>query len=212
MKIVGVTGSIGMGKSTVAAALRKNGAAVWNADHIVHKLLGPGGAAVKQISEYFGNEILTGPFGEERINRDLLGKKVFNNSEDLQTLEKIIHPLIRYQERKFLMSAKFRGYSLSILDIPLLFETERHKRCDAIIVVTAPHFVQKARVLSRPGMTSEKFDGIVSRQMSDKEKKRRADFIINTGLNKSSIYSGVKVIMKKLQNLPIKNWPNSWPV
>ncbi|MBE03660.1 MAG: dephospho-CoA kinase [Gammaproteobacteria bacterium] len=210
MLIVGVTGSIGMGKSTVANVLKKHGAAVWNADNIVHQILGPDGSAVDHIAEYFGKKILVGTLGKNRVNRDLLGQIVFNNPEELKVLESIIHPLIRFEERKFLMISKFNGYSISVLDIPLLFETHGDSRCDATIVATAPKFVQKARVLSRPGMTKEKLDGILSRQMSDDEKMRRADFIVRTGLDKAVSYRALGLIIKKLKAWPCKNWPSSW--
>ena len=108
------------------------------------------------------------------------------------------------------MISKFNGYSISVLDIPLLFETHGDSRCDATIVATAPKFVQKARVLSRPGMTKEKLDGILSRQMSDDEKMRRADFIVRTGLDKAVSYRALGLIIKKLKAWPCKNWPSSW--
>lgn len=180
MVILGLTGSIGMGKSTAATLLRRQGVVVHDADAAVHRLLGRGGAAVPAIAACFPDVIVDGA-----VNRAALGAKVFGDDAALGKLERIIHPLVRAATDRFLKNAARQGRRLVVLDIPLLFESKNQRRCDRVMVVSAPAIVQRQRVLRRPGMTPEKFGAIVARQMPDSEKRRRADFVIPSGLGKA---------------------------
>ena len=179
MIILGLTGSIGMGKSAAAAGFRRLGVPVYDADKIVHGLLAEGGEAVARIGEMFPNTV-KGP----AIERDLMAGEVFGDPEALARLESILHPMVRRQERKFLEIAARRGRRLVVLDVPLLFETDGQTRCDAVVAVSAPGFIQEWRVLKRPGMTRERMQSILARQMPDAEKRRRADFVVLTGLGR----------------------------
>src|SRR5689334_1251690 len=176
MIVLGLTGSIGMGKSTAAALLRRLGLPVYDADAAVHRLLGPGGAAVPQVEAAF-----PGTSGFAGIDRRRLGARVFGDRAALRRLEAILHPLVRGEQRRFLKAMAARRAPLVVLDIPLLFETGGEQICDAVIVVSAPHFLQRARVLARPGMTEARFAAILAKQMPDREKRRRADFVVPTG-------------------------------
>jgi dephospho-CoA kinase len=172
--VLGLTGSIGMGKSATAGLFRRYGVPVHDADAAVHELYR--GAAIPLIAETFPDAIQKGV-----VDRAALGKIVLHDPERLRQLEAIVHPLVRSAERRFLEQAKKRGATLALLDIPLLFETGRERRCDAIVVVTAPAPVQRERVLARPGMTEDKFLAILTKQMPDPEKRRRAHFLVDTG-------------------------------
>ncbi|BBE33125.1 dephospho-CoA kinase [Sphingosinicella microcystinivorans] len=176
MIVLGLTGSIGMGKSTVAAMLRRAGVPVFDADAEVHRLQGPGGAAIEAIEAAFPGT--TGPKG---VDRPKLGAAVFGNTEARRRLEKIVHPLVREAQQAFLAEARQNRAAIVALDIPLLFEGGGHAHVDATIVVSAPAHVQRRRVLARPGMSHEKFAAILATQMRDREKRRRADFVIDTG-------------------------------
>ena len=174
--VVGLTGSIGMGKSTAAAMLRSMGIPVFDADAAVHRLLGPGGAAVRAIDAAFPGVVRDGA-----VDRQELGRRVFGNPEARRRLEKIVHPLVYRAERAFLARATRSGAPLVVRDVPLLFETGGDRRCAATIVVSAPPHIQAQRVMGRPGMTAEKFDGIRRAQMPDAEKRRRATYVVPTG-------------------------------
>jgi dephospho-CoA kinase len=176
MVILGLTGSIGMGKSTAASLLRRLGVPVHDADAAVHRLTGPGGKAVPLVEAAFPG--VTGPAGVDRLK---LGAIVFNDAAALKRLEAILHPMVRAAEQCFLRRMAARRESVVVLDIPLLYETGAERRCDAVIVVSAPAFLQRARVLGRPGMTEAKFRAILAKQVSDAEKRRRADFVVDTG-------------------------------
>lgn len=176
MIVLGLTGSIGMGKSTAARQLRRLGFAVHDADAAVHALLAPGGAAVPAIDAAFPGVVKNGA-----VDRAPLGAVVFNDPAALRRLEKIIHPLVRRAEHRFLARARRQRRRLVVLDIPLLFETGGETRCDAVAVVSAPPAVQARRVLARPGMTPERLASIRRSQMADRDKCRRADFVIPTG-------------------------------
>ncbi len=180
MFILGLTGSIGMGKTVVAGQFRQLGIPVHDADKAVHDLMAKGGGAVDKIREIFPEAIQNGV-----VERNILAERVFSDPRELFLLEKILHPLVRQAEQKFLRRAMIARYPLVVLDIPLLFETGGETRCDAVAVVTAPGFVQRKRVLSRPGMTPHRLAGILARQVPDVEKRRRADFIIPTGLGRA---------------------------
>lgn len=179
MRILGLTGSIGMGKSTAAAMLRRMGVPVHDADQVVHELTKPGGKAIPAIKAAFP-DIVSG----DTLNRPELSRRAFNDPTILHTLEQILHPLVRAEERRFLARQRARGERLVVLDIPLLYETHGETRCHAVLVVSAPRAVQLQRVLSRPGMSLAKLKGIEQRQMPDAEKRRRADIVIPTGRGK----------------------------
>jgi len=180
MKILCLTGSVGMGKTTAARMLRRLGVPVHDADAEVHRLLGPGGAAVAPVARAFPDVRSS----NGAINRAALGRIVFADPAALKRLEKILHPLVRKAERQFLAKARRQRQPLVVLDIPLLFETGGEKRCDGVIVVSAPKAIQHARVLARLGMTREKLAGIEARQMPDAEKRRRADIVVDTSLGR----------------------------
>jgi dephospho-CoA kinase len=170
---LGLTGSIGMGKSTVARMFADEGVPVFDADAVVHRLQGPEGALVAEIEARFPGT--TGPAG---VNRGALAERVLGKRQALQNLEALIHPAVA-REREAFLAARAEA-PLVLLDIPLLFETAGHKSVDKIVVVSAPSDVQRARVLARPGMTEEKLARILERQITDAEKRARADFVIPT--------------------------------
>jgi len=172
--ILGLTGSIGMGKSATAAMFRARGVPVHDADACVHALYGPGGAAAAAIGEAFPGTL--GPGGA--VDRAALRHAVLGDPERLRHLESLVHPLVRAARDDFL--ATHAAAPLVVLDVPLLFETGGEAGCDAVAVVTAPPEVQRARVLARPGMTEEAFAQILAKQMPDAEKRRRADYLIET--------------------------------
>lgn len=177
MIVLGLTGSIGMGKSTTTAMFAEAGALVWNADDAVHKLYAPGGAAVGPIKEAFPGVVVAGA-----VDRTRLAEALGRDSEAFRRLEAIVHPLVLKDRLKELAAAEARGVKLAVLDIPLLFETGGDASVDAVVVVTAPASVQAERVLARPAMTRERFEAILARQMPDTEKRRRADFVIDTSV------------------------------
>jgi dephospho-CoA kinase len=193
MIVIGLTGSIGMGKTTVAAQFAERGAKVCSADAIVHRLLEAGGAAVTEVAKHF-----PGTAAGNAIDRKLLGDIVFHDQDKMTLLEGILHPLVAKEENDFLDERRREAASVAILEIPLLFETGGEKRCDLTVVTTAPVCVQKKRVLARPGMNEEKFSRIVSKQMPDKEKRKLADFVVQTGLGKAYSSWQVKRILRKL--------------
>jgi dephospho-CoA kinase len=176
MVIVGLTGSIGMGKSHAAMVLRRLGVPVHDADGAVHKLLGPGGGAVKPVAAAFPTAL-----AGDRIDRTKLGDLVFRDTPSLRRLEAILHPLVRRSSRDFVRTARRRRAPIAVLDIPLLYESGARKTVDLVIVVSAPAAIQRQRVLARPGMTEAKFRAILDRQVPDAEKRRLADFIVHTG-------------------------------
>ena len=180
MKILGLTGGIGMGKSTAAALFRQLGIPVYDADHVVHALLAPGGAAVKAVARTFP----TAKAGKG-ISRPKLGKLVFGKPKALKRLEAILHPLVRREERRFLRQMRARRARLVVLDIPLLYETGGEQRCDAVVVVWAPAALRRQRVLQRPGMDKKRFRAILAQQMPDRVKRTRADFAVPSGLGRA---------------------------
>jgi dephospho-CoA kinase len=180
MIVIGLTGSIGMGKSTLAMQLQSLGAKVCSADAIVHQLMGKGGKAVAAIGELFQGVVKDGA-----VDRKALGAIVFNDKEQLKRLEQLLHPLVVAAENTFVWQQRCLGARMAVLDIPLLFETGADQRCDVTMVVSAPHFLQRQRVLKRAGMSEEKFKLILRTQMPDRDKRRRADRLVLTGLGKS---------------------------
>ncbi|WP_067732164.1 dephospho-CoA kinase [Novosphingobium naphthalenivorans] len=191
-KVVGLTGSIGMGKSTVAGMLRELGVPVFDADAAVHELQGPGGALLGAIEAAFPGT--TGPDG---VDRQKLGAAVFGDREELARLEGIVHPAVAAMRGAFLRENA--QAPLIVFDIPLLYEKGGHEGLDAVAVVSAPTALQRERVLSRPGMTAEKFERILALQVPDAEKRARADFVIDTGGALDETRQQVAGIVKALE-------------
>jgi len=192
MIVLGLTGGIGMGKSTAADMLRRLGVPVHDADATVHRLLRRGGAGVAPVAKKFPAAVRDGA-----VDRPALGKIVFADPKALKALEAILHPLVRRAESRFLAAHRRRGTKIVALDIPLLYETGAETRCDAVIVVSAPRRVQLGRVLGRPTMTAAKLAGIEARQASDAERRRRADFVVPTGLGKRESLARIAAILRK---------------
>ncbi|SHJ00938.1 dephospho-CoA kinase [Roseomonas rosea] len=191
MKVWALTGGIGMGKSTATATLRRLHIPVFDADAAVHRLQGPGGAAVRPIEAAFPGTTRPTPRGP-RVDREALRRAVLGNEPALRRLEAIVHPLVRLEEKRFLAAARRRGERLAVLDVPLLFETGGEKRVDEVVVVTAPPAIQRARVLRRPGMTEERLKAILARQVPDALRRRRADHLIHTGLSRHHAQRAVR--------------------
>ena len=179
MRILGLTGSIGMGKSTAARQLRRLGVPVHDADATVHRLMRRGGAAVPAVARAFAGVVRDGA-----VDRAELGRLVFADPAALRRLEAILHPMVRAAEARFVAACRRRRRRLAVLDVPLLFETGGERRCDAVAVVTAPAFLQAQRVLARPGMNAARLAGIRGQQVADRVKRRRADFVVATGLGR----------------------------
>ncbi|HLJ64694.1 MAG TPA: dephospho-CoA kinase [Stellaceae bacterium] len=193
MLILGLTGSIGMGKSTAAAMLRAAGIPVYDADRTVHRLLGQKGKAVAAVEAAFpGTRVQTA------IDRRELGARVFGDPQSLKRLERILHPLVRRDEEAFLRRMRARRARLVVLDVPLLFEKGGADRCDKVLVVSAPAFLQRARVLARPGMKAARFREILAQQMPDAQKRRRADFVVSSGLGRAHTNRALRRIVKGL--------------
>ena len=187
--IIGLTGGIGTGKSTAATMFAKLGLPVHSADDAVHKLLGKGGKAVKPIAKLFPDAVKAGA-----VDRQALGKIVFGNAAKLKKLEDIMHPLVQKDERDFVKKARAKKAVAVVLEIPLLFETGAHLRCDCVVVVTASLAERKKRVLKRKGMTAAKFNAIVKAQMPETEKRAYADFLVATDKGLAHTKAQVKAI------------------
>ncbi|MGQ4274315.1 dephospho-CoA kinase [Terrihabitans sp. B22-R8] len=190
MIVLGLTGSIGMGKTTVAAMFAAEGVPVFEADAAVHALYR--GAAAPLIEQAFPGTVREGVVDRRALSAAALGKP-----EALKRLEGLVHPLVRQAETDFIEAAREAGSSLAVIDIPLLFEKGGADRCDAILVVSAPTEVQRARVLARPGMNEEKFAAILAHQMADEEKRRRADAVIDTGTGLDDTRKAVKRLIAR---------------
>ncbi len=195
MLVLGLTGSLGMGKSTTAAFFAEAGVPVHNADAAVHRLYT--GEAAALIEAAFPGTTVAGV-----VDRDKLALRVLGDPEALRRLESIVHPLVRREEERFLSDAEAAGAAVAVLDIPLLFETGGERRCDAVVVVSAPEHVQHARAMQREGMTEEKFQAIIAKQMPDSEKRRRADFVVDTSQGFDSARAQVHAILRKIAGLP----------
>lgn len=176
MILLGLTGSIGMGKSTTTAMFADLGAVVWNADDAVHRLYAPGGAAVEPVGAAFPGVVVDGA-----VDRVRLAEALGRDETAFQRLEAIVHPLVAQGRAGDLAAARAMGVRLAVLDIPLLFETGGDAHVDAVVVVTADPEIQAERVLARRGMTRDRFEAILARQLPDAEKRARADFVIDTG-------------------------------
>jgi dephospho-CoA kinase len=188
MIILGLTGSIGMGKSTTAKMFAEEGVPVHDADATVHALYS--GKAAPLIEKAFPGTVKNGT-----VDRAELGKLVVGDNEAMKKLEAIVHPLVREAEIAFLDKARAENSPLAILDIPLLFETGGERRVDYVVVVTAPEEVQRERVMARSGMTEERFEGLLAKQMPDAEKRQRADFLIDTSLGLEAARAKVRDIV-----------------
>jgi len=194
MMVIGLTGSIGMGKTTVAQLFRRHGVPVYDADRAVHGLSARGGRAVPAIARVFPGVVIDGA-----VDRKKLGALVFGDDEALKRLEAILHPLVAEQRQAFLRRMRARRKAAVVLDIPLLFETGNDALADLIVVVSAPAFLQTARVMKRPGMSAEKLAGILSHQMPDGEKRRRADLVVRTGGGKRAALRQIDRLLIKLK-------------
>jgi dephospho-CoA kinase len=196
--VLGLTGSIGMGKSTAARMLRRLGVRRFDADAVVHRLLGAGGNAVAA-----GEQAVPGVRDDAgAIDRRRLGTRVFGDSAALRRLEAILHPIVRRAEHRFVALARARRERLVVLDIPLLYETGAPERCDYVLVVSAPARVQRERVMRRPGMTERRFASILRAQMPDREKRRRADFVVPTGLGRGVTFRRLRRVVAELRHRP----------
>jgi dephospho-CoA kinase len=194
--VVGLTGSIGMGKSTAAAMLQRMRVPLFDADRVVHRLLAPGGRAVAKVAAAF-----PGMCAESGgIDRKKLGQRVFGDPEALARLEAILHPMVAAGEKRFLAHARARHEPIAVLDIPLLYESRGAGRCDFVIVVSAPAILQRQRVMRRPGMTDARFEAILKQQMPDAEKRRRADFVVPTGLDRGLGMRRLRAIIRGLRS------------
>ncbi len=194
MKIVGLTGSIGMGKSETAGMFRAEGIPVFDADAAVHALQAKGGKALPSIEAAFPGVIEDGI-----LNRGRLGEIVFADSAARQLLEAIIHPMVAEERAAFFKEAEKSGTPFVVLDVPLLFETSGDKACQHVVVVSAPANVQRERVLAREGMTKEKFEHILSQQMPDAEKRAKADFVVDTSQGFKHAREQVRAIIKEIK-------------
>jgi dephospho-CoA kinase len=194
MIVIGLTGGIGMGKSTATNTLRRLGVPVFDADAAVHRLQARGGRAVAPIAAAFPGSVRDGAVDREALRRAVLG-----NPTALKRLESIVWPLVRDAERRFIARARRAGQRLVVLDVPLLFENGGERRVDQVIVVSAPAAVQRARVLRRRGMTAERFAAIHARQMPDAEKRKRADHVVKTGISRYFAQKAIRRIVRKLR-------------
>jgi len=202
MIILGLTGSIGMGKTTAATAFRSLGVCVYDADLAVHKLMAPDGEGVAKVLNIF-----PGVAKEGGIDRQALGAIVFADDSKLLQLEKILHPLVRRKERAFLAAAARRRERLVVLDIPLLLETGGDIRCDGVVVVSAPAMIQKSRVMQRPGMTAKRMQAIMDHQIDDEDKCHMADFVVQTGLGRAHSLRAIANIVTVTKSWLPRHWP-----
>lgn len=193
MFILGLTGSIGMGKTATANMFAEEGVPVHDSDAVVHRLYE--GEATPLIEAAFPGTTLG-----SKVDRAKLGERVIGNAEAIQKLERIVHPLVARARDRFLAQAVKDGSDVALLDIPLLYETGGDKRCDAVVVVSAPADVQRARVLERPGMSEAKFAVILAKQIPDAEKRARADFVVDTSRGFDAARAQVREILAQVRN------------
>jgi dephospho-CoA kinase len=193
VKVIGLTGGIGMGKSTAARAFRRAHIPVFDADAVVHRLQAPGGAALPQIAAQFPGTVVDGVLDRVRLRAAVVG-----NDAAIRQLEAIIHPLVRQMEAAFLARARRSFSPAAVLDIPLLLETGGEVRVDIVVVVSAPRAVQLERVRRRRGMTDSQIAAIIARQMPDSQKRRRADLVIRTGLSRNTALRPIRALIRSL--------------
>jgi len=204
MLLVGLTGSIGMGKSETAKMFARHGVPVCDSDATVHALYDKGGAAVEAVGAAFPGVVVDGRVDREKLSREVVGKP-----EALRKLELIVHPLVGEAQRAALQAAAASGARMVVLDIPLLFETGGRARVDVVVVVSAPGDVQRQRVLARPGMTPEKLDAILLKQMPDADKRSRADFVVDTSQGLAHAEAQVVAIIDALKHREGKIWTSN---
>jgi dephospho-CoA kinase len=197
MFILGLTGSLGMGKSTTAKFFAEEGVPVHDADAVVHRLYE--GEAVAAIEAAFPGSTRGG-----KVDRAKLGERVLGDPAALKRLEAIVHPLVAAARERFLAEAARSGAPVAVLDIPLLYETGGEARCDAVVVVTAPAEMQRARVFERPGMSEEKLAALTAKQLPDAEKRARADFIVDSGQGFAAARQQVREILAQVAKMPPK--------
>jgi dephospho-CoA kinase len=207
MFLLGLTGSIAMGKSTASRTFRAFGVPVFDADAEVHRLFAPGGAALAPVAAAFPGCLDP----EGGIDRATLGQQVFADTAALSRLEAIVHPLVRSAERRFLERCAAARRPLAVLDIPLLYETSGERLVDAIAVVSAPAYLQAQRVLRRKGMSADRLAAIRRRQTPDVEKRRRADFVIPTSLDRRRSVTAIARIIDRVRARRGTRWPHAWP-
>ena len=201
MLLIGMTGSIGMGKSTTAAMFAKRGVYHYDADAAVHELYAKGGAAVEPIGQAFPDAIVGGSVDRARLSEILKA-----DPDKFKQLEAIVHPLAGASQHAALVEAERAGHTMALLDIPLLLETGGDARVDVVVVVTCDPEIQRTRVLERPGMTAEKFEMIKARQMPDAEKRARANFLVDTGNGIQAAEDQVDQIIQALSDWPERAW------
>jgi dephospho-CoA kinase len=192
--MVGLTGSIGMGKSETAKMFARLGVPVYDADAAVARLYDVGGAAVPEIEKAF-----PGTTRDGRVDRAALRQRVVNDPAALKTLDSVVHPLVGAERNGFLEGAIAQGADIVVMDVPLLFETNGHTRMDAVVVVSAPAHIQRERVLARPGMSPELLDSILARQMPDEEKRAKAHYVVVTDMGLDHAFEQVKMIVAELR-------------
>ncbi|HEX9070865.1 MAG TPA: dephospho-CoA kinase [Pseudolabrys sp.] len=195
MFILGLTGSLGMGKSATAKMFAEQGVPVHDADAAVHQLYES--EATPLIEAAF-----PGTTGGGKVNRDKLAQQVLGDTDAIKKLEAIVHPLVRNAEERFLTEAERKGATVAVLDIPLLFETGGDKRCDAVVVVSSPPDVQRARAFERPGMTEQKFAAVLAKQMPDADKRAMADFVVDTSKGFDAARAQVRDILARVVTMP----------
>jgi dephospho-CoA kinase len=199
MITLGLTGSIGMGKSATAAMFAAEGCPVYDADAEVHRIYAAGGPAVEPVEAAFPGVVRDGA-----IDRARLSERVLNDAEAFQRLNGIVWPLLGAARREFFRQAEADQVPIVVLDIPLLFETGGDRRVDAVAVVSAPADLQRARAFERPGMTEEKFRALIAKQMPDEEKRRRADFVVDSSQGPDYARAQVHAILRQAGTLPIR--------
>ncbi|NHN87462.1 dephospho-CoA kinase [Acetobacter conturbans] len=199
MKILGLTGGMGMGKTTVAAMLRRAGFPVFDSDATVHRLQGPNGKAVAAMGRLVPAALMTDCEGRETLDRQALRKAVMADSKLIHDFEKIIHPLVFEARNEFLKHYRRKGSAWVVLDVPLLFETGGHRKCDKVAVVSAPRRTQAKRIARRRGMTIPEAERMIARQMPDREKRCRADVVIHTGLSKADTRRQVRTLIREMR-------------
>lgn len=195
MLLLGLTGSIGMGKSTTAKLFIEAGVPVYDADATVHKIYE--GEAVPAMEAAFPGSTVDG-----KVDRQKLSAMVVNNSDAMKKLEQLVHPMLRSHQQRFLSQAEASGAPVAVLDVPLLFETGGETRVDAVVVVTTSPEIQRARILERGNMTPDKLDAILARQMPDAEKRKRADFVVDTSHGLDPVRAAIKDILAQVVKMP----------
>ncbi|MGH1378510.1 MAG: dephospho-CoA kinase [Alphaproteobacteria bacterium] len=201
MIVIGLTGSIAMGKSTIGSMMKNINIPVHESDHVVHELLKRESVARPAIEASFPLSEYPQIYDKKtkELKRKEFGDLIFQNDDNKEILESILHPLVQKSQNEFIRAETLKGREIVCLDIPLLFETDAQKRVDYTIVVSAPYFIQRERALSRPNMNEEKFNAIIEKQMPDKEKCARADYIIKTGIGHAPALKSLKIALEDMR-------------